>query len=178
MDDRKELHSRRVFSTGRPIPADFVAQVYSAVSKRTLAKHYKVDFRTVCKWYNDPEVLREVAELRAEVRSRSKQRCLEMVPLAVDTLEDVMRGDHPMARVKAAEATLRIGGVGPAEDPGTPFVEGSIEEQARTVLAVAAEILRARGAVDAAALVELERDKIVPDAELNLITDGAEVGDE
>jgi enamine deaminase RidA (YjgF/YER057c/UK114 family) len=178
MDDRKELHSRRAFSTGRPVPADFVARVYSAVSKRTLAKHYKVDFRTIVRWYNDPDVLKEVAELRAEVRSRSKQRCLDMVPLAVDTLEDVMRGDHPMARVKAAGEVLRIGGVGPADHPEAHYVEGSLEEQARLVLSTAAEMLRALGEVETAARVDAVRDRIVPDAELNIIGDGAEVGDE
>ncbi len=178
MDDRKELHSRRRLTTGRPVPPDFAAHCVNAVSRRTLAKQYSVDPRTIIRWMNEPELLREVAELRAEIRAAARAKCLQLTPFAVDTLKDVMEGDHPMARVKAAEATLRIGGVGPAEDPGTPFVEGSLEEQARMVLAVAETLLRDMGDVETAAKVAAARDRIVPDAELNIITDGAEVGDE
>ena len=177
MDDRKELHSRRRLTTGRPVPPDFAAHCVNAVSRRSLAHLYSVDPRTIIRWMNEPELLREVAELRAEIRAAARAKCLQLTPFAVDTLKDVMEGDHPPARVKAAEAVLRIGGVGSAEDPGTPFVEGSLEEQARLVLSTAAEMLRALGEVETAGRVDAVRDRIVPDAELNIITD-AEVGDE
>jgi hypothetical protein len=177
MGEKKELHSRRPGIIGRPPPPDFAIHRVRGASKRELQIVYTVAYETVHRWWNDPDVLREMDELNAEIKSLRKAELLGLATTAVETLKDVMGGEHPPARVKAAEIVLRYSGVGDDAADGQIAADGSIEEQARMVLATAAMILRDRGAVGAAALVEAERDKIVPDAELNIITD-AEVGDE
>lgn len=186
---RKALTSNRIGGgAGRPPPADFAALVVKGWSKSRLEARYSVSGRTVHRWWCDPDVLREVSELRREIRDEARAKVLGLTPLAVDTLEHVMRdGEHEPAKVKAAEAVLRIGGIATTEAEEGAVDEGaSVEEQARQILAVAATILRDRGAVEAAALVEGERDRIVPDAALNIIsaedegdeTSAGEVGDE
>lgn len=175
--DRKDQHSRRALTTGRPPPADFACRKFASHSKKELQGIYGASYTTIERWWHDPEVLREEAALGKEVRDIARAQILGLAPLAVGTLKSVMEGDHDPSRVKAAEAVLRIGKVGD-EEQALEVAEGSIEEQARMVLAVAATILRDRGAVEAAALVELERDRILPDSALNLITDGSGVGDE
>ena len=177
MDEKvKELHSRRPLTTGRPPPPDFAINKVAAVSKAEMQKIYTVGHRTVERWWHDPDVIREEMQLKAEMRDIARARVLGLTPLAVDTLKSVMEGDHDPSRVKAAEAVLRISKVGD-EEAEMEVAEGSIEEQARTVLATAAMILRDRGAVEAAGLVEAEREKILPDSAMNVIID-VEVADE
>ena len=176
MDEKRELHSRRPLTTGRPPPPDFAINKAAAVSKAEMQKLYAVGHRTVERWWHDPDVLREEAELKAEIRDIARARVLGLTPLAVDTLKSVMEGDHDPSRVKAAEAVLRISKVGD-EEAELEVAEGSIEEQARTVLATAAMILRGQGDVETAGLVEKARDKILPDSALNVIESG-EVVDE
>lgn len=176
MDEKKELHSRRVQTTGRPPPPDLPVRIVQGASKKECQAFYSVRHSTVHRWWVDPDVMREVAEIRGEIRAKARAEILGMAPLAVNTLKSVMEGDHDPSRVKAAEAVLRISKVGD-EEAELEVAEGSIEEQARTVLATAAMILRDRGAVEAAALVEAEKDKILPDSALNVI-DSGEVVDE
>lgn len=175
--DRKELHSRRARTTGRPPPADFAIRKFAAVSKKELQGIYGASYDTVERWWHDPEVLREEAALAAEVRAIARAEILGLTPLAVGTLKSVMEGDHDPSRVKAAELALRIGKIGD-EEQALEIAQGSIEEQARMVLGTAAEILRAQGDVETAARVEAVRDRILPDSALNLISDGSEVVDE
>jgi len=174
--DKVSQHSRRAMTTGRPPPADFACRKFAAVSKKALQGIYGASYETIERWWHDPEVLREEAELAAEVRAIARAEILGLTPLAVGTLKSVMEGDHDPSRVKAAEAVLRIGKVGD-EEAALEIAQGSIEEQARMVLGTAAEILRAQGDVETAARVEAVRDSIRPESVMNVVID-VEVDDE
>lgn len=174
--DRKDQHSRRALTTGRPPPADFAIRKFAAASKKSLQGIYGASYETIERWWHDPDVLREEAELAAEVRAIRRAEVLGLTPMAVSTLKSVMEGDHDPSRVKAAEAVLRISKIDD-EEQALEVPQGSIEEQARMVLGTAAEILRAQGDVETAARVEAVRDSILPDSVMNVVID-VEVDDE
>ena len=64
--DKVSQHSRRAMTTGRPPPADFACRKFAAVSKKALQGIYGASYETIERWWHDPEVLREEAELAAE----------------------------------------------------------------------------------------------------------------
>lgn len=88
-------------------PVDLVPMLAAGTNHSDLAKHYNVDRSTIRSWAAQPQVVADLADIRADTLDAAKRKINASIDAAVSTLLDVMdQGDSSSARVSAARVLM------------------------------------------------------------------------
>lgn len=87
-------------------PGDLAARLFAGEGYGEIAADLDVSRATVARWAEDPEVVAELDNLRAEVRARVVNRTARLAVRAVEVHAEIMDGDAPPAVRLAAARTL------------------------------------------------------------------------
>ncbi len=73
-------------------PPEFAATAASGMNVARLAEMFDASRPTVSKWLNLPDVMEEIASIKAEIQATTKSRFLALTPKVADVLESVVQG--------------------------------------------------------------------------------------
>lgn len=108
-------------------PADFATRLFSGETYQEMADALGVDRRTVAKWADDPAILADVEEMRAEVRARLVNRTAKLATRAINVHAEIMDNTDAPEAVRLAAAKNILDRFAPAATVSEVKVTGALD---------------------------------------------------